>query len=110
MTRRSFVHAMTPLFIPLKTAYFQQFRHGLKDVEIRRYGPRWNERTCVVGRPVVISHGYQKRGRINGRVRSLHRAHAHELPPKMRGAVHAVYGTLDIDVLLIGVTIEGTQS
>ena len=57
---------MKPLFIPLKTEFFRAFQAGTKTVEFRQYGPRWNERTCAVGRPVVLSHGYGKRERLNG--------------------------------------------
>ena len=57
---------MKPLFIPLKTEYFRAFQSGTKAVEYRQYGPRWNERTCAVGRPVVLSHGYGKRERLQG--------------------------------------------
>jgi hypothetical protein len=55
-----------PLFIPLKTKYFRAFQNGTKVIEFRPYGPRWNERTCPVGRPVVLSHGYGKRERLQG--------------------------------------------
>jgi len=48
---------MKPLFIPLKGEYFDQFQAGTKDTEYRVYGPRWNERTCAVGREVVLSRG-----------------------------------------------------
>lgn len=47
-----------PLFIPLKTQWFREFEAGTKDTEYRAYGPRWNERTCRVGRKATISHGY----------------------------------------------------
>lgn len=47
-----------PLFIPLRTEWFRKFEDGTKDTEYRAYGPRWNERTCRVGRPATISHGY----------------------------------------------------
>lgn len=46
------------LFIPLCTKWFRQFEAGTKDTEYRAYGPRWNERTCRVGREAVLSHGY----------------------------------------------------
>lgn len=57
---------MKPLFIPLKGEYFEAFRTGTKTVEYRQYGPRWNERTCPVGRPVVLSKGYGKQHRLTG--------------------------------------------
>jgi hypothetical protein len=47
-----------PLFIPLKTEYFRAFENGSQSEELRRYGPRWNERTCTLGRPATLSHGY----------------------------------------------------
>ena len=52
------------LFIPLKTAYFEAFRAGTKTVEFRLYGPRWNERTCPVGRSVVLSKGRRSKTSI----------------------------------------------
>jgi len=59
---------MKPLFIPLKTEFFTAFERGEKKTEFRPYGARWNERTCQVGRRVVLSHGYGKRRRLSGRV------------------------------------------
>lgn len=47
-----------PLFVPLRTQYFRAFEAGTKRTEYRRYGPRWNERTCWIGRAVTLSHGY----------------------------------------------------
>lgn len=57
-----------PLFIPLKREYFEAFAEGRKVVEYRRYGARWNERTCRNGRPVVLSLGYGKHRRLRGEV------------------------------------------
>lgn len=57
---------MKPLFIPLKTEFFRAFQSGTKTVEYRQYGPRWNERTCPVGRQVVLSHGYGRHERLQG--------------------------------------------
>ena len=55
-----------PLFIPLKRKYFEAFAKGEKTTEYRPYGPRWNDKTCVPGRPVVLSLGYGKRDRLSG--------------------------------------------
>lgn len=57
---------MKPLFIPLKREYFEAFNNHTKHTEYRIYGPRWNERTCAVGREVVLSLGYGKRHRLLG--------------------------------------------
>ena len=59
-------HAERPLFIPLKGVYFDAFDDGSKNTEYRLYGPRWNERTCRIGRRVVLSRGYGKQRRRHG--------------------------------------------
>lgn len=70
---------MKPLFIPLKTRWFRDFAEGRKSVEYRAYGPRWHEGTCVVGREVVISHGYSG-DRIQGVVTGFRRMALHDAP------------------------------
>lgn len=49
---------MKALFIPLRTRWFRDFELGIKTTEYRAYGPRWNERTCPIGRKAVLAHGY----------------------------------------------------
>ncbi len=56
------------LFIPLKGEFFDAFEARTKNTEYRRYGPRWNEDTCRVGRRVVLSRGYGKQARLVGKV------------------------------------------
>lgn len=65
------VSRMKPLFIPLKTKWFEQFRDGIKDTEYRRYGPRWNDSTCRIGRGVVLSKGYGHHARLGGIIESV---------------------------------------
>jgi hypothetical protein len=62
---------MKPLFIPLMKEYFEAFERREKDTEFRVYGPRWNEGTCVIDRPVVLSCGYGKQRRLNGIITSF---------------------------------------
>lgn len=60
-------HAVTtPVFIPLKTEYYEAFCDGSKTTEYRKYGKRWNEKNCDVGRRVTISKGYGKKHRRHG--------------------------------------------
>ena len=59
---------MKPLFIPLKREYFEAFKAGTKTEEFRPEGPRWNRRTCPIGRPVVLSLGYGIANRLTGLV------------------------------------------
>ena len=55
-----------PLFIPLKTEYYEAFCDGSKTEEYRRYGARWNENTCRIGRRGTLSKGYGKHARCSG--------------------------------------------
>jgi hypothetical protein len=54
-----------PLFIPLKTEYFDAFAAGTKTDEYRRLDQRWNARTCAIGRRVK---GYGKAHRLTGTI------------------------------------------
>jgi hypothetical protein len=74
MTTSEAVQEVKPLFIPLKAEYFNAFADGSKSIEYRPYGARWNERTCPVGRPVVLSYGYGKARRLRGRVTGFARS------------------------------------
>jgi hypothetical protein len=79
---------MKPLFIPLKREYFEAFKAGTKLEEFRPYGRRWNERTCVVGRPVVISLGYGRAHRMVGVVSAFRQS----MEPTTSAAWAACYG------------------
>ncbi len=60
-----------PLFVPLKREWFQAFQSGEKSEECRPHGPRWNERTCQIGRRVTLCLGYGKKHRLSGIVVSF---------------------------------------
>lgn len=62
---------MKPLFIPLRRDFFLAFERGEKRQEFRLWGPRWNDKTCTPGRPVVLSLGYGKNRRLKGVVTAL---------------------------------------
>lgn len=47
-----------PLFVPLKSKYFDAFGNGTKRYEYRPYGKRWNADTLLIGRKVILSRGY----------------------------------------------------
>lgn len=92
-----------PLFIPLKTAYFAAFEDGSKRDELRKYSARWNEVTCRIGRPVILSHGYGGKRRLSARVESFRKVRATELPPEQHAAVLECYGHDLLDIAVIGV-------
>lgn len=60
-----------PLFIPLRRKFFEAFRAGEKQVEYRRYGARWNEKTCTIGRQVTLSLGYGRQHRLAGIIKGF---------------------------------------
>lgn len=95
---------MKPLFIPLKTEYYEAFKDGSKTEELRIYGPRWNRDTCRVGREVVISKGYGKQNRMKGRIWSFKRQHGSLFGSTYRAAIVDVYGALDIYIACISIT------
>ena len=93
-----------PLFIPLKTEYFDRFADGTKTYELRLYGPRWNEKTCAVGREVILSKGYGKQHRLRGQIFSFQKKNGTDfVSHDLKTAIMDVYGTLNVDIALIGI-------
>lgn len=90
-----------PLFIPLKREHFEAFRSGIKDTEYRLYGPRWNEITCPIGRPVILSLGYGKAHRIEGTVFGFS---THANPRQLPGWINC-YGDRQGKAACIKITI-----
>jgi hypothetical protein len=89
-------HDARPLFVPLRAEYFDAFADGSKREELRLYGPRWNERTCAVGREVVLSKGYGKQHRMTGRILRFKKQHGTTFGSTYQKAILDCYGTLDV--------------
>lgn len=89
---------MTPLFIPLKTKWFDQFISGEKRSELRLYGPRWNERTCVPGREVILSKGYGKQHRVRGVIREFYKRRGDTFGSTYQAAIAECFGTVNVTV------------
>ncbi len=96
---------MKPLFVPLKTEHYEAFADGSKRDELRRYGPRWNEHTCVVGRGVVLSKGYGKRHRMAGRIWRFKRQRGSLFGSTYRAQILDVFGTLDIEIAYVAIEL-----
>jgi hypothetical protein len=99
-----------PLFIALNAAYFEAFLGGRKTDELRRYGPRWNERTCAVGRPVILSKGYGATHRLSGRIRAFKKQHGSTFGSTYKAAILDVFCTLDIDIACISIDLPQVGS
>lgn len=96
---------MKPLFIPLKAEFFDAFEAGTKDEEYRKYGPRWNEKTCPVGRKVTLSYGYGKKRRLSGEIVKVTR----DKEPANRPGWVACYGESANDAICIKIKLERNQ-
>lgn len=90
-----------PLFIPLNTEYFEQFRRGDKLSEFRLYGPRWNERTCYLNRPVTLSKGYGKAHRLRAVIVDFRQRDARSLGVDSQKAIMKLFGSLDLPLAQI---------
>jgi len=89
-----------PLFVPLRAEYFREFAAGTKNVEWRKIGPRFNERTLYKGRAITLSNGYSG-ARLYGRVVRLEFAAASTVPNAT-----SIYKPSD---LLVGIHIKLTS-
>ncbi len=98
--------AARALFIPLKAEFFDAFESGAKTEELRRFGPRWNERTCIVGRAVTLSRGYGKAQRLTGRIWRFKKQHGSTFGSTYRASIERIYGTLDIDIACISIEVN----
>lgn len=94
-----------PLFLPLKTEYYRQFQSGIKRCELRKYGKRFNEKSCFHGRHIILSKGYGKHERMTGIIVSFDKKHGSEADDASRKAILEVYGTLELEIACIGVKI-----
>lgn len=95
-----------PLFIPLKTEFFEAFRDGSKRIEYRKYGARWNESHCRVGRTVVLSKGYSGE-RMTGVIESYRRTSINNINRDVQQSLRSLYGKgekhdFDISLITIG--------
>ena len=86
-----------PLVLVLAFRCFDAFADGSKRVEWRRYSERFNERTCAIGRPVVLHRGYTLR-RLVGRITSF------DVRPATK-AVAEIYGR-DAWCAVIGINLD----
>jgi len=94
---------MKPLFVALKTEYYEAFEDGSKTEELRRYGSRWNEKTCIKGREIVLSKGYGKHSRLKGKIWKFKKQHGSLFGSTYKDAIKKIYGTLDVDIACISI-------
>ncbi len=96
-----------PLFIPLKSEYYEAFASGKKRAEYRLYGPRWNENTCRIGRSVILSKGYGKQNRMNRTITEFYKRDARTFGNTAQATILSCYGTLDKPIAEIRMVTNG---
>lgn len=96
----------TPLFIALKTEYYNAFDDGTKPYELRLYGPRWNERTCPPGRRVVLSKGYGKRNRLHGTITAFEKRSSLSFTGPSAKAISTLYGLEDRPIAVVHIKLD----
>lgn len=98
---------MKSLLIVTTTEYYQQFLSGEKPgmEELRPYGARWNENTCVIGRSVILSAGYGKKHRAAGRIIGFRTSQTETKRPEYK----AIYGDKHTGKLAACIKIELEQ-
>ena len=92
-----------PLFIPLKTEYYEAFERGDKTEELRLYGHRWNFDTCYPGREVVLSKGYGKQSRMKGVIWKIKKQRGNTFGSTYTKSIKAIYGSLDVNIICISI-------
>ena len=100
----------TALFVPLITRYYDAFERGEKNEELRLYGPRWNENTCIVGREVILSKGYGKKPRLRGTIWKFKRQHGRTFGSTYKAAILDRYKTLDVWIAVISINLHVAKS
>lgn len=81
---------MSPLFVPLAAEPFGRFVTGEKTVEVRQDSARWGR--VVAGRRVLLSRGYGKQQRLQGRVGRVARAPSYAELPTWARAGAGIHG------------------
>ena len=92
---------LNPLFLPLYSKYQYDFISGLKTEELRQYGKRWNENTCIVDRKVVLSKGYGKFARAIGIITCFKKQNGNLFGHAYKKDIKNCFGTLDIEIACI---------
>lgn len=96
-----------PLFIPLKSEYYEAFAAGKKTSELRRGSdPKWSSKHCRIGRPVTLSKGYGKQNRLSGKVVNYTYMPAHMLPPNDYKAFIDCFGPSEEFVSVIRIEVD----
>ena len=96
-------------FIPLNSQDFLAFEAGTKRTAFRRCGPRFNEKTCQVGREVVVAKGYSKQVRLDGVIIQFKRITGSMLDSSNHASILAEFGTLQTWLVCVQIEIVSNQ-
>lgn len=86
-----------PLFLPLGAQFFDDFMSGEKTAEYRLFGPRWNLKTCIPGRQIMLSRGYGQQNRAMGIIKAVHIFELIELGLELQDSLRFLYNRKRIE-------------
>lgn len=93
-----------PLFVALKTKFYEQFKYGLKRYELRKLNSNFNAQTCKIGKAVILSKGYGNHERLGCYITSYKEVNGSDLPLNMQKSAREVYGTATLRFAIIGLS------
>lgn len=94
------------LFIPINAQHYDEFISGKKKEEFRKYGTKWNEKVCYVGRRVIISKGYGNQNRRSGTITGFKKRHGSSLAYKHQKTLMELFGTLYEYIAVISIELD----
>lgn len=100
---------LKPLFLPLNTQPYEAFERGDKHIEYRLYGKRWNEKTCIPGRDIILSKGYGKKNRMGGVITNFYVTRVKNLNVEIAASLTQYFGTLDADIACIVIKLSNNN-
>jgi hypothetical protein len=95
-----------PLFLPVPTSTYEALESGKQKCEWRRYGKRWNEKHCRVGRRLTLSKGYGKKHRLSGTLVGFDTPWAYEFNELWHEYHQKTFGTLNIRFAIMHIELD----
>jgi len=98
-----------PLFLPLKTEFFNAFKDGTKTHEYRRHGRQFTKKNWFPGRRVNLRRGYSTNDNLYGTVTSFKVFRKSEIIGSLAKTITDLYGPEDEEICEIGIEIDEAE-
>jgi hypothetical protein len=93
-------------FRPAQDQVLRGAKRDDKHSEHRLCRPRWNEKTCPPGRPILLSKGYGKQHSLQGVITEFLKRDAKTFGSTYRDSMLRLYGKLDKPTAEIRIKLE----